>query len=53
MIQASVPDPDVNGNMLDCYPDYPVGSVSNPTDYGRVSITTNAAGIVVHVPRNE
>jgi hypothetical protein len=53
MIKASVPHPDVNGNYLECHPDYPVGSVSNPTDYGRVCIHVNGANIVVHAPKNE
>jgi len=53
MIKASVPAVDVNGNYLDCYADPPVGSVSNPVDYGRVSIHVNADGKVVHAPRNE
>jgi len=53
MIKATVPDADVNGNTIDCYADYPVGSVSNPVDYGRVSIPVNANNIVVRPPRNE
>eukprot|EP00804_Cyclotella_cryptica_P017170 CCRYP_013112-RA/>CCRYP_013112-RA protein AED:0.07 eAED:0.07 QI:97/1/1/1/1/1/2/301/209 len=53
MIKASVPNADVEGNYLACHPQYPVGSVSNPIDYGRVSITTDAQGNVVHPPRNE
>ena len=53
MIKATVPNPDLQGNMLDCYPDYPVGSASNPVDYGRVTIHVNGEGKVVHAPRNE
>jgi hypothetical protein len=53
MIKASVPNADVEGNYLDCHPQYPVGSVSNPIDYGRVSIATDAKGNVVRPPRNE
>jgi hypothetical protein len=53
MIKASVPEADYNGNFLDCYTDYPAGSVENPIDYGRVTIHTDAAGIVVHIPMNE
>jgi len=52
-INASVPDVDVNGNYLDCYADPPVGSVSNPVDYGRVTIHVDGTGRVVHAPRNE
>ena len=53
MIKASVPDADVEGNFLTCHPSYPVGSVSNPVDYGRVSITTDGQGNVIRPPRNE
>jgi len=53
MIKSSVPYPDLNGNLLDCYVDPPVGSVSNPTDYGRVSIHVNGKNIVIRAPKNE
>eukprot|EP00970_Alexandrium_tamarense_P010519 scaffold2159_cov200-Alexandrium_tamarense.AAC.5 len=53
MIKASVPNADVNGNYLECYASYPVGSVSNPVDYGRVTLQVNKDGIVVRPPRNE
>mmetsp|Transcript_30050 Transcript_30050/g.54466 ORF Transcript_30050/g.54466 Transcript_30050/m.54466 type:complete len:204 (+) Transcript_30050:117-728(+) len=52
-IKTSVPNPDVNGNSIDCYVDPPVGSASNPIDYGRVCIHVNSENIVVHPPRNE
>jgi hypothetical protein len=53
MIKASVPNADVHGNYLECYASYPVGSVSNPVDYGRVTLQVNKDGIVVRPPRNE
>ncbi|KAL7523478.1 hypothetical protein ACHAWF_000542, partial [Thalassiosira exigua] len=53
MIKASVPDPDLNGNYIECFPDYPIGSVSKPIDEGRVCIHVNANNIVVNAPRNE
>ena len=52
-IKSTVPEIDVNGNYLDCFVDPPIGSVSNPIDYGRVCIHVNNEGIVVHVPKNE
>lgn len=45
--------PDVNGNMIGCHPDFPVGSVSKPRVAGRICIHVNALDIVVHPPRNE
>lgn len=53
MIKASTPHADIDGNYLECFPDYPVGSVSNPVDYHRVLIHVNSMDIVVHPPRNE
>jgi hypothetical protein len=53
MIQASVPNADVEGNHLECHASYPVGSISNPVDYGRVSIATDSEGNVIRPPRNE
>ena len=53
MIKASVPNADVNGNELTCFPDYPVGGSQNPTNGGRVIIAVNGQGIVVRPPRNE
>ena len=53
MIQASVPHPDKNGKMLECYIDYPVGSEHNPKDINRVIIHTDSDGYVVHIPKNE
>mmetsp|Transcript_11266 Transcript_11266/g.16918 ORF Transcript_11266/g.16918 Transcript_11266/m.16918 type:complete len:209 (-) Transcript_11266:212-838(-) len=53
MIQDSVPHEDMNGNYLECYTEFPVGSPSNPINPGRVCIHTDADGIVVHIPKNE
>ena len=53
MIKDSVPDPDVNGNKIDCYPSHPVGSLKNPIDYQRITIVVNSDGIVIRPPRNE
>mmetsp|Transcript_24586 Transcript_24586/g.52979 ORF Transcript_24586/g.52979 Transcript_24586/m.52979 type:complete len:210 (+) Transcript_24586:165-794(+) len=53
MIKATVTHPDLNGNYLECHVDPPVGSVSNPTNYGRVCIRVNDASIVTHPPKNE
>eukprot|EP00984_Skeletonema_dohrnii_P000814 scaffold244_cov126-Skeletonema_dohrnii-CCMP3373.AAC.7 len=53
MIQDSVPHEDVNGNYLECFTEFPIGSPSNPVNPGRVSIHTDADGIVVHIPKNE
>ncbi len=53
MIQDSVPTADLNGNSLECYNEYPVGSPSNPVNPGRVKLHTDAAGYVVHIPKNE
>lgn len=53
MIKTTVPNADVNGNHLDCYADHPVGSTSNPVNYGRVSIHVNSNNIVVREPKNE
>jgi len=52
-IQVTVPLPDHKGNYIDCHPDFPVGSVSNPTDFSRVRIHVDTNNIVVHAPRNE
>eukprot|EP00574_Skeletonema_japonicum_P012955 CAMPEP_0201739864 /NCGR_PEP_ID=MMETSP0593-20130828/45999_1 /ASSEMBLY_ACC=CAM_ASM_000672 /TAXON_ID=267983 /ORGANISM="Skeletonema japonicum, Strain CCMP2506" /LENGTH=207 /DNA_ID=CAMNT_0048234159 /DNA_START=58 /DNA_END=681 /DNA_ORIENTATION=- len=53
MIQDSVPTADLNGNYLECYNEYPVGSPSNPVNPGRVKLHIDAAGYVVHIPKNE
>ena len=53
MIQDSVPTADLNDNYLECYNEYPVGSPSNPVNPGRVKLHTDAAGYVVHIPKNE
>ena len=52
LIKVSAPAEDVNGNYIDCFVDPPVGSVSNPIDYGRVMIHVNNEDIVVHAPKN-
>ena len=53
MIKDSVPKADLNGNFLECHYEYPIGSASNPVNLGRVCIHTDAAGIVVNIPKNE
>jgi hypothetical protein len=53
MIKDTVPGEDINGKTLECYPDPPIGSESNPVNPGRVIIHTDAAGTVVHIPSNE
>ena len=50
LIKSSVPFADVNGNFLECYANYPVGSVQNPEVSSRVIILTNHQGIVVKAP---
>mmetsp|Transcript_24552 Transcript_24552/g.39970 ORF Transcript_24552/g.39970 Transcript_24552/m.39970 type:complete len:203 (+) Transcript_24552:140-748(+) len=52
-IKVTVPLPDHKGNYLDCHPDPPIGSVSNPIDYSRVRIHVDTNNIVVHAPKNE
>lgn len=47
------PRADVNGKFLDCYADYPIGSVSNPTDPHRIRIHASVHGIVTKAPVNE
>lgn len=53
MIKDTVPAANFEGKYLECYNEYPVGSAHNPVDPGRVSIHTDAAGIVVNIPKNE
>ncbi|KAL7439161.1 hypothetical protein ACHAXM_006561 [Skeletonema potamos] len=53
MIKDSVNRPDVNGKMLECYNELPIGSPGNPKDPNRVILHTDADGIVVHIPKNE
>ena len=53
MIKDTVPVADKNGKSLECHVDPPIGSASNPVDPGRVIIHTDAAGTVVHIPKNE
>lgn len=53
LIQADYPGVDVNGNTLECFPDFPIGSPSNPIDEDRVIIHIDAEGNVAHPPRNE
>jgi hypothetical protein len=53
MIKDTVPTADINGKTLECFADPPIGSASNPVDPGRVIIHTDAAGTVVHIPKNE
>lgn len=50
MITDTVPSPDVNGNLLECFVDPPLGSPSNPIQPDRVIIHSNADDIVVHPP---
>ena len=52
MIKDSVPKADLNGNYLECHYEYPIGSTTNPVNPGRVCIHTDAAGIVVNIPKN-
>jgi len=45
--------PDVNGNEIGCFPDFPIGSPSKPRNLKRVCIHVDTNDIVVHPPRNE
>ena len=53
MIKAAEPHPDKNGNYLECFESFPVGSIDNPINYSRIMIHTDENGLVVHAPRNE
>ncbi|KAL7536408.1 hypothetical protein ACHAXR_007144 [Thalassiosira sp. AJA248-18] len=50
---SRVADADVNDNMIDCFPDYPIGHASKPIVAERVLIHVDSQNIVVHPPRNE
>eukprot|EP00986_Skeletonema_menzelii_P020383 scaffold31020_cov160-Skeletonema_menzelii.AAC.4 len=53
MIKDSVPTADMNGNYLECYFEYPVGTSENPVQTNRIIIHTDANDVVVHIPKNE
>ena len=44
---------DIKGDNIGCYPDYPVGSISNPRVEDRVFLKLDENNIVVHPPKIE
>ena len=50
-IKATMPYPDVNGNLIDCHVSPPLGSESNPVAPNRVVVVTNEDHIVIREPK--
>ena len=48
-----VKNPDLNGDSIGCYADFPIGSLSNPRVEDRVFINVDENDIVVHIPKME
>lgn len=53
LIKTSAPAADINGNTVDCYPSYPIGSAMDPVQENRVIILTNHRDFVMRAPVNE
>ncbi len=51
LIKAAVPTADVNGNFIDCYSDFPYGSLSKPIEQGRILMHLDAQNKIAHPPK--
>ena len=41
----------MNGNYIDCYTDYPYGSMSKPIELGRIIMSLDAQNKIAHPPK--
>ena len=51
VIKAAAPTVDVNGNYIDCYADFPYGSMSKPIEVGRIIMHLGAENKIAHPPK--